>query len=314
MSIPVNRRWAEFRHGVIGNLLASPPTERGDLSLALEELSKKTWIHPTSKEGFKISKATLERWFYKAKKAKDGTFGSLGRKRRKDADKSMVSSTIEQHLVGLYSAHKGWSIKLLADHLAVRCVQQELKVPAYQTVRRYYRGKGLEKIRRKRNMRPGELEAEKNLYTRETRSYEATHVGGLAHLDFHHCSRQIVTSDGRWLTPSVLAIIDDYSRLILHVQWYLTETTQDLVHGFGQALMRRGLIKKLMSDNGSAMKSAEFTQGLGRLDIIHDPTQTYSPHQNGKIECFWNSLEGRLMAMLEGVEILDLEYLTLFLL
>jgi transposase InsO family protein len=309
MSIPVNRRWAEFRHGIIGNLLASPP-QRGDLSKELEALSRKIWIHPTTQEGVTFTVPTIERWYYKAKKAQKGTFGSLGRKRRKDADQSMVSGIIEQLLLGLYSVHKGWSIKLLADNLAVLCIQKNQKVPAYQTVRRYYRSKGLAKVRRKRKMRPGELEAEKNRLTWEVRSYEATHVGGLAHLDFHHCSRQIVTADGLWLTPSVLAIIDDFSRLILHIQWYLTETTEDLVHGFSQALMRRGLIMKLMTDNGAAMKSAEFTEGLARLDVIHDPTQTYSPHQNGKIESFWNSLEGRLMAMLEGVEILDLEYLN----
>lgn len=310
MSIPVNRRWAEFRHSVIGNLLASPPKERGKLSQALEELCEKIWIHPTSKEGVKFSKATIERWYYTAQKAEKGTFGSLGRKRRKDADRSMVSLKTEQLFLGLYSLHKTWSIKLLADNLGVLCIQDNLKVPSYQTVRRYYRGKGLEKIRRKRKMRPGELEAEKNSQAYEVRSYEATHVGGLAHLDFHHCSRQIVTSDGQWVTPSVLAVIDDYSRLILHIQWYLSETTQDLVHGFGQAMMRRGLIRKLMSDNGSAMTSAEFTQGMRRLDVIHETTQTYSPHQNGKIECFWNSLEGRLIAMLDGVKTLDLEYLN----
>jgi hypothetical protein len=55
-----------------------------------------------------------------------------------------------------------------------------------------------------------------------------------------------------------------------------------------------------MSDNGSAMTSAEFTEGLERLGILHQPTLPYSPYQNAKQEVFWGQVEGRLMAMLEG--------------
>ena len=72
------------------------------------------------------------------------------------------------------------------------------------------------------------------------------------------------------------------------------------MHGFMQALQKRGLPRALMSDNGSAMISAEFTQGLERLGILHQPTLPYSPYQNAKQEVFWVQVEGRLLAMLEG--------------
>jgi putative transposase len=88
---------------------------------------------------------------------------------------------------------------------------------------------------------------------------------------------------------------------VCHAQWYLQEETEDLVHGLSQALQRRGLPRKLMTDNGSAMKGGEFLEGLVRLDIEHDPTLEYSPYQNGKQERFWQLVEGHLMAMLEGV-------------
>ena len=65
-----------------------------------------------------------------------------------------------------------------------------------------------------------------------------------------------------------------------------------------------------MSDNGSAMKSAEFTSGLLALGIQHELTQIYSPEQNGKIEAFWGILEGRFMAMLENVTDLSLDELN----
>src|SRR5271166_4943786 len=61
-----------------------------------------------------------------------------------------------------------------------------------------------------------------------------------------------------------------------------------------------------MSDNGSAMTATEISEGLARLGILHQTTLPYSPYQNGKQETLWGSVEGRLMAMLEGVDDLTL--------
>jgi transposase InsO family protein len=58
-----------------------------------------------------------------------------------------------------------------------------------------------------------------------------------------------------------------------------------------------------MSDNGTAMTAVEITEGLARLGILHEKTLPYSPYFNGKIETFWAIVEGRLMAMLEGVAV-----------
>ena len=45
--------------------------------------------------------------------------------------------------------------------------------------------------------RPGEARADRRRQTREIRSYEATHVGALWHLDFHHGSLKVLTHDGQ---------------------------------------------------------------------------------------------------------------------
>ena len=96
--------------------------------------------------------------------------------------------------------------------------------------------------------------------------------------------------------------MDDHSRLCCHLQWYLAETAENLVHGFSQALQKRGLPRALLTDNGAAMVSDEFTEGLLALGIVHETTLPYSPYQNGKQERLWATLEGRLMEMLEGVQ------------
>jgi hypothetical protein len=58
------------------------------------------------------------------------------------------------------------------------------------------------------------------------------------------------------------------------------------------------------------MMAEEFAAGLHQLGILHQTTLPYSPYQNAKQESFWGRIEGRLMAMLEGVAELSLELLN----
>jgi transposase InsO family protein len=161
---------------------------------------------------------------------------------------------------------------------------------------------GMLRKRRPPKGRPGEVRAARRRENREIRSYESEYTGSLWHLDFHHGSLKVVSGAGRWQRPIALGILDDHSRLCCHLQWYLSETTEDLVHGFSQAIQKRGLPRALMTDNGAAMVADEFTAGLLSLGILQERTLPYSPHQNAKQERLWGTLEGRLMQMLEGVE------------
>ncbi len=51
-------------------------------------------------------------------------------------------------------------------------------------------------------------------------------------------------------------------------------------------------------------------EGLARLGILHQRTLPACPEQNGKQEAWWNSVEGRLLAMLENVPSLTLDVLN----
>ena len=77
-----------------------------------------------------------------------------------------------------------------------------------------------------------------------------------------------------------------------------------------QAILKRGLPRALLTDNGAAMVSEEFVSGLERVAIQHERTLPYSPQQNAKQEVFWAQVEGRLMAMLEGEKELTLDFLN----
>jgi transposase InsO family protein len=305
-------RWSRFRFSIIGPLLSAPP-ENGELQKSLADLAKKQWRHPISGEPVFFGLSTIERWLYQSRHKQDPVT-ALRSKLRDDAGKSrLLSAELKQIIQQQYRQHPSWSYQLHADNINVLVKQSsELGImPSYNTIRRYMKSSGLRKQNRVRKRNTvGAICAAERLETREVRSFEMDHVNALWHLDFHHGSCNILGRDGQWHKPLLLAILDDRSRLICHAQWYLDETSETLVHGFMQALQKRGLPRALMSDNGSAMISAEFTEGLERLGILHQPTLPYSPYQNAKQEVFWVQVEGRLMAMLEGETELSLNMLN----
>ena len=304
--------WARFRFSVVGSLLSSP-LARGALKTAIACLAAKTWSHPVTGRDVRFSAVTIERWSYTARRRHDDPVGALRRAVRKDRGTVSLAAAVAQRLMLQYHDHPHWSYQLHYDNLAALIKADPSLGPlrSYSTVRRYMQAHGLVRKPRLRVIgRPGELLAEHRRQTREIRSYEAEYVGALWHLDFHHGSLKVLTPDGQWLRPIALGILDDHSRLCCHVQWYLSETAEDLVHGLSQAFQKRGLPRALLTDNGSAMVAEEVTEGLSRLGIVHERTLPYSPYQKGKQEAFWGTLEGRLLMMLDGVPELTLEFLN----
>jgi transposase InsO family protein len=304
--------WARFRFSVVGSLLSSPPAH-GDLQTALQTLASKTWTHPATGREVQFAMGTIERWYYTARGERDDPVRVLERAVRKDRGKVTLAAALTQELVRQYRDHPHWTYQLHYDNLAAVVKADPAKGPlrSYSTVRRYMQTHGLvRKSRPASKGRPGEERAVQRREEREIRSYEAEYVGSLWHLDFHHGSLKVLTSRGQWARPIVLGILDDHSRLCCHLQWYLSETAEDLVHGLSQAIQKRGLPRALMTDNGSAMIADEVTEGLLRLGIVHERTLPYSAYQNGKQEFFWGHLEGRLMEMLDGVGELTLAFLN----
>ena len=309
---PTADLWACFRFSVVGPLLSSPPA-RGELKAAIRSLAAKTWRHPVNGRAVRFAAVTIERWYYRARREKDDPVRVLRRAVRKDSGKISLAPALAEQLFLQHRDYPHWSYQLHYDNLAARVKADPSLGPlrSYSTVRRYMKTHGLVRTRRAvPKGRPGEARAAERRERREIRSYEAEYVGSLWHLDFHHGSLKVLTHRGQWQRPLALGILDDHSRLCCHMQWYLSETAEDLVHGLSQAIQKRGLPRALLTDNGPAMVAEEVTEGLLRLGIVHERTLPYSPYQNGKQEAFWGTLEGRLMEMLDGFADLTLDFLN----
>lgn len=305
---PARVRWARLRFSIIGPLLAAPP-EDGELKPRIDELVARPWRHPTTGESVRFAFKTIERWFYAARGAAD-PIAVLARKVPSHAGtQPSISPALADAITRQHREHPRWTFQLHYDNL-VALAREDARlgvVPGYATVCRFMRGRALLRARKKRHHRDG---GELDFTLRETRSFEVGHVHGLWHLDFHEGSRAVLTPGGVWKKPQALGVLDDRSRLCCHLQWYLDETAETLIHGLSQAFQKRGLPRALLTDNGAAMIAAETVEGLERLGIVHHTTLPYSPEQNGKQESFWGQIEGRLLPMLEGEKVLTLELLN----
>lgn len=306
-------RWAHLRFSIIGGLLASPP-KRGQLRAELQRLAEQRYRHPSRPGGWIIfGVSTLERWYYRAVRAADPV-KALGRRIRRDAGRSRVmSALLLAALEEQYREHRAWSYRLHFDNLVALVAERpDLgPLPCYTTVRRRMQQHGWRRMALRRGRATaGQIQAIERLEKREVRSFEVTHNHALWHYDYHHGRLRVIDVLGQWHTPIALGILDDRSRLCCHVQWYLAETAENTVHGLCQAFAKRGLPRADMSDNGKPVTAEEVRRGLQRLGIEQKLTLPYSPHQNAKQEVFWGQLEGRCVAMLDGVKALTLSFLN----
>ena len=304
--------WARFRFSVIGPLLARPP-KRGMLQKELEALAACIYKHPITGQNVRFGQSTIEAWYYRALRCED-PITALNRKTRKDAGvQKALGPELLKCLEGQYRQHPRWSYQLHADNLAALAEQKpELgNAPSYASVLRRMQEKGWVKKVVPARPTPGRQQAVERLEKWEVRSFESEYVHALWHLDFHESSRKIAGTNGAWYKPKALCVLDDCSRLCCHIQWYTDETAETLFHGLMQAFHKRGLPRALMTDNGSAMIAHETQNGLARLGVLHETTLPYSAYQNGKQESFWGQLEGRLLAMLEHVDPLTLDFLNM---
>jgi hypothetical protein len=267
---PLQRdRWARLRFSIIGPLLAAPP-EPGALYAALAALAAKTWRHPVTGLDVRFGLSTIERWYYAARPAADPVAVLRNRLRRRGHFTCLAPRVIET-LVQQYRQHPGWTAQLHFDNLRAALAGDELRLPSYPTVRRYLKAHGMFRQAAPKRRSDGAVAARDRLEQREVRSFEHDHVSALWHLDYHHGARRVLTRAGTWEKPFLLCIMDDRSRLVCHLQWYLDETAQSLTHGLRQAFMKRGLPRALMTDNGAAMLAEEVVQGR-YLEVFQAPS------------------------------------------
>ena len=78
--------------------------------------------------------------------------------------------------------------------------------------------------------------------------------------------------------------MDDASRLITHSAFCLGEKAVDIEGVLKQAVLKRGLCRKLVIDNGSAYRAGSLQSICARLDIRLIYCRPFEPQSKGKLE------------------------------
>ena len=206
----------------------------------------------------KIPKQTLARWIRLYRK-----FGEEGLENRKPGAKEMrINETFEEFILSKWKERKSSSHKLWL----------ELRMEGYNVserqIQKIFRKHGLKMNLRKR---PSQIKFVK---------YEWPKPNMCWHTDWTVCP---------FTGFQLIAFIDDYSRFIVHAEYFTNATTENTILAFVRAIKQHGKPEAIITDNGTQFTPARaekgpFDQFCEKQGIHHILGRIHHPQTNGKIE------------------------------
>ena len=103
----------------------------------------------------------------------------------------------------------------------------------------------------------------------------------------------------------LICFLDDATRVIPHAQFTRSENTATFLPVFKQALLRRGVPRRLFVDNGANYRSHALALTCGKLGVSLIHATPYSPESKGKQERFFRTVRASFLAPLGPVTDLD---------
>lgn len=103
----------------------------------------------------------------------------------------------------------------------------------------------------------------------------------------------------------LFAILDDHSRLITHAEFYVSESIECFRDCIIKALEKRGLPRRLYTDNEAAFRTHLLRYACARLGIALLHSRPGIPEGRGKIERFFRTVRSQLLPLLTEAQSLD---------
>jgi len=222
-----------------------------------------------------IAQRTLEDWYYAFKQ---GGFEGLKPKPRSDRGKPRrLSAKQQQWLIEQVRAFPGVPVKLLYRQWK----QADATLPALSAVYRWLEQNDLDAHGRRYLLRqniPG-----------PTKVFEAPGVNDLWIVDFS--PGPFLALHPKTVATHLCLIIDDHSRLIPYAAYGLAADTQALLGCLKEALRRRGLPRKLYTDNGGPFINHHLRIVCANLGIRLLHSKVGRPWSRGKVERMFRTLQ-----------------------
>jgi len=271
---------ALLRLSVLGPLASRDHLNRGELKAIIKQLATQTYHIPNSKRVY-LSEKTIERWYYRWKaKGIDGLISNT----RADKDTCQLSPEIQAMILACKKDNPARSIQTIIHFLeATGKVQKEAL--SRSTVHR---------LLQKNKLSTRVVDAVEKI---ERRAFESEFVGDLWFGDVMH-GPVIQTEQGR-RKVYLVTVMDDASRLACHSAFCLDETAVSIEFVLKEALLKRGLPKKLLVDNGPAYRSESLQNVCARLKIRLIYSKPYEPESKGKLERWHKTVRDQFLTELD---------------
>ncbi len=92
----------------------------------------------------------------------------------------------------------------------------------------------------------------------------------------------------------LIGYIDDYSRYVVGLELYRTQTGENVLEVYRRAVSEYGVPKEMLTDNGRQYTNwrgaSRFERELGKDHIRHIKSQPHHPMTLGKMERFWKTI------------------------
>jgi len=271
---------ALLRLSILGQLASRDHLNRGELQTIIKNLAAQTYHIPNSKR-VHLSEKTIERWYYRWKKhGIDGLTPST----RSDKNTCQLSPEIQDAIIACKKDNPARSIQTIIHYLEAIGKVQKGQL-SRSTIHRLL----------KKNKCSTRSAADTQ--TIERRAFESQYAGDLWYGDVMH-GPAIQTADGL-KKVYLVTVMDDASRLICHSAFCLDETAISIEFVLKEALLKRGIPKKLLIDNGPAYRAISLQNVCARLKIRLIYSRPYEPQSKGKLERWHRTTREQFLSELE---------------
>lgn len=274
---------AAFRFGVICDLVNGVQLEIGEQERLIRQKCARKWQIPFS-EKTRISRSTILRWVRLYKQG-NGNLKSLYPKDR--SDRGLSRGMDEETSLALIQLRKEMPKATVVDLVETMNKRGLVSFGVSASLSTVYRF-----LHQHNLMRPPESKPE------DRRKFEAELPNDLWQSDAMHGPKVEVEHKRR--KTYLLAFIDDHSRLVPHGQFYLSEGLASYLDALEQALLKRGLPRKLYVDNGPAFRSKHLEHITASLGIALIHSRAYKPQGKGKIERFFRTVRSQFLSGFHG--------------
>ena len=224
-----------------------------------------------------VPRRTLEDWWYAYQR---GGFAALHPRDRSDRGLSRkLTPEQEQLVLAAVKTHPSISIKVLYRQWR----QADPTLPGLNTIYRALQRHALDQRGRRYLVRQA--------LGGPAKAFEAPWVNELWMADFSPGPFLTVPGQKKALATHLCAIIDDHSRLVPHAAYYTAADTRSFHQSLKEALQRRGLPRKLYTDQGGPFTNDHTRLICANLGIRLLHAKPYHAWSKGKIERLFQTIQ-----------------------